>query len=257
MVNLGNYYAKVARHTDAVKFYGDALSLLKAKYPDHKFTMTCMLQMATCYEALERRADVLTLREELLALMKRKLGPQDRGTLWAMSNLAISYAYADRMPEAIALEEEAMRLQKIHLRPDDPLVMPSMSNLAYYLMVATDAKSRDPAQAVKLATKATELAPKQPAPWSSLGMARYRLGEWKQAIKVLEKALSLTRPDDPEYADTGFFLAMAYWQDGEHEKSLTCFAKAAQRMEKSPKENIMLKRIRAEAAQLLGVEKKN
>jgi hypothetical protein len=58
-------------------------------------------------------------------------------------------------------------------------------------------------------------------------------------------------------ADEGFFLAMAHWQLGEKDKAREWFARSVQWMEKGTKEDAELKRFRAEAAGLLGVEKKD
>jgi hypothetical protein len=49
---------------------------------------------------------------------------------------------------------------------------------------------------------------------------------------------------------------MTYWQLGAKDKARTWFDKSVQWMDKGLPENAELKRFRAEAAELLGVEKK-
>ena len=115
---------------------------------------------------------------------------------------------------------------------------------------------RDPARAIELATPAVEKSPKTAIFRGTLGTARYRTGDWKQSIADLGKAISLRKPDDPEKADEGFFLAMAHWQLGDKDKAREWFDKSVQWIEKKgKKDNAELKRFRAEAAELLEIKK--
>jgi tetratricopeptide (TPR) repeat protein len=132
-----------------------------------------------------------------------------------------------------------------------------MNSLAWDLATAADAKYRDPPRAVELARKAAELSPRNPSYWGTCGTARYRTGDWKGAIADLEKAIGLRTPDDPFNANEGFFLAMAHWRLGEKDKAREWFARAVQWMEKVNTASDELKRFRAEAAELLGVEKQD
>jgi hypothetical protein len=77
------------------------------------------------------------------------------------------------------------------------------------------------------------------------------------AISDLEKAIGLRTPDHLANANEGFFLAMAHWQLGERGKAREWFAASVQWMDKGLQDNAELKRFRAEAADLLGVEKKD
>jgi Flp pilus assembly protein TadD len=88
----------------------------------------------------------------------------------------------------------------------------------------------------------------------SLGIARYRTGDWKGAITDLNKAIGLRHPDHPVNAINGFFLAMAHWQLGQKDEARTWFDKSVQWMNKGMQENAWLKRFRAEAGELLGIE---
>ena len=53
-----------------------------------------------------------------------------------------------------------------------------------------------------------------------------------------------------------FFLAMTHWQLGSKEEARKWYDQAVQWMEKNAPENGELRHFRAEAAKLLGVEKK-
>jgi hypothetical protein len=102
-----------------------------------------------------------------------------------------------------------------------------------------------------------ESSPKTADFVGTLGTARYRTGDWKGAIADLEKAIGLRAPDDPMNANVGFFLAMAHWRLGEHDKASEWFAKSVQWMDRGLHDNAELQHFRAEAAELLGVGKKN
>jgi tetratricopeptide (TPR) repeat protein len=131
--------------------------------------------------------------------------------------------------------------------PNDAL---AHNNLAWLLATCPEATFRDPVRAVELAKKATALAPQQGIFWNTLGTARYRAGNWKDAIGALEKSLKLQGDNGFDW----FFLAMAHWQLGEKEKARTWFDQAVQWMDKHPCQNEELRRFRREAAELLGVK---
>jgi tetratricopeptide (TPR) repeat protein len=192
--------------------------------------------------------------EETLALRKVKLGPDNPDTLESMLSLAGSYNALGRHAEALKLCEDTLALRKAKLGPDHLDTLWSMNHLAWFLATASDTKLRDPPRAVELAAKAAELLPPQADPRSTLGTARYRTGDWKGAIADLENGIGFRNPDHPSNAYNGFVLAMANRQLGEKDKARAWFDKSAVRMAKGLQENAELKRFRAEAAQLLGME---
>jgi tetratricopeptide (TPR) repeat protein len=91
--------------------------------------------------------------------------------------------------------------------PDHPRVQ---SHLAVFLATCPEPKYRDAARAVELAGKAAKQNPGQGGHWGILGLAHYRAGNWKEAITMIEKARGLKSG-----GDVLFFLAMAYWKQGE------------------------------------------
>src|SRR5439155_17573706 len=121
--------------------------------------------------------------------------------------------------------------------PDHKDTLRSMNILARFLATVSDAKFLDPPRAVELAAKAAELSPTEPDFRATLGMARYRTGDWNGAIADLEKAIGLRNPDHPNRASNGFFLAMAHWQLGEKDKARAWFDKSVQWMDKSSQDN--------------------
>jgi tetratricopeptide (TPR) repeat protein len=135
------------------------------------------------------------------------------------------------------------------------------NNEAWLLATNPDAKLRDPARAIELAQKSAKLAPKEAICWNTLGVAHYRAGHWKEAIAALTSSMELQK-GALESFDT-FFLAMAHWQLGEKDKARQSYGRAAQWLDKN-KDHLAgrngyleeLARFRAEAAELLGIEKK-
>jgi tetratricopeptide (TPR) repeat protein len=170
------------------------------------------------------------------------IDPQ-RADLW--SNLALVLKESKDLPGAIDAYKTAIAI--------DPQFAKARNALAWHLATCSEAKLRDASLAVVHAEKAVELAPKNPAYLNTLGAAYYRAGDWKAAIAALEKSMKLRKGGD---SYDWFFLAMAHWQLGEKGKARTWYDLAAQWMDKNQPTNEELLRFRAEAAELLGIEKK-
>jgi tetratricopeptide (TPR) repeat protein len=257
MMDLADSYAALGRHADALKLHEKTLAMRKAKRgPDHPDTLTSMNSLALIYAALGRHAEALKLFEKTLALRKAKLGPDHPDTLKSMNNLANSYGALGRHSKALNLHEKTLSLRKAKLGPDHPHTILSMNNVARCLATVPDEKLRDPARAVELAGRAAEARPNDPSVRGTLGTARYRAGQWKGAIEDLAKTIESRKPDDPNNANEGFFIAMAHWQLGEKDKARQWFDRAAAWMAKQQTPDEELRRFRAEAGKLLGVEKK-
>jgi tetratricopeptide (TPR) repeat protein len=127
------------------------------------------------------------------------------------------------------------------------------NNLARMLATTPEAKLRDFAQAVTLAKKAVEIAPKKGAYHNTLGVAHYGAGDWKAALGSLEKSMELRKGGD---SHDWFFLAMTHWQLGAKDKARAWYDRAVQWMDKNQPDNEELRRFRAEAAELLGLNEK-
>jgi tetratricopeptide (TPR) repeat protein len=119
---------------------------------------------------------------------------------------------------------------------------------ARFLATAENPSSRDPALAVELAEKATKLNGDANY-WNTLGVARYRAGDFKQSLADLEKSAQL---DHDLTSFNAFFMAMAYKQLDDADSSRRLYAQAVEWMEKKAARNPDLVRFRTEAEQLLG-----
>jgi Tfp pilus assembly protein PilF len=170
-----------------------------------------------------------------------ELDPKNEG---ALRQRALFYTYRKQWDLAIADYAKI-----IELDPQNP----AMNHfLAWLLSTAPDARVRDPQRAIPLAKKAVELAPNSGIYWTTLGVAHYRAGDWKAALAALEKSLQLYGKN----ALPGFFLAMCHEKLGDKDKARQCYEQAARWMDKSQPKNEELGRFRAEAAEVLGVDKK-
>src|SRR5262249_51229811 len=119
---------------------------------------------------------------------------------------------------------------------------------------------RDVARAVVLARKAVAQA-KDHAPYRTLlGVALYRAGDWQAAAEALRQAQELGKGVEP---GTWLVLAMARWRLGERDEAQRLYDQAVARMDqnagwqKDRTQRDVLRGLRAEAAELLGVRKKD
>jgi hypothetical protein len=112
----------------------------------------------------------------------------------------------------------------------------------------------DPALALTLARRAVERGPDDVIPRQSLGWALYRVGDWKGCIE------SLMNTDAP--ANGSFIAAMAHWRLGNKVEARESFDRGDAWLKRYDGQwnasiyppPFMLRRARAEAAMLLGVE---
>jgi tetratricopeptide (TPR) repeat protein len=134
----------------------------------------------------------------------------------------------------------------------DPKNADSHNQLAWLLATAADVKTPDPDRALALAKKAVELAPKVGSYWNTLGVAHYRTGDWKAALAVLEKSLQLQGDNGWDW----FCIAMCQQKLGDMDKARGWYDQATRWMDKNQPKNEELGRFRAEASQVLGLDKK-
>jgi tetratricopeptide (TPR) repeat protein/serine/threonine protein kinase len=131
------------------------------------------------------------------------------------------------------------------------------NSLAWLLATCPVSKLRDPEQAVQLASSAVKSAPKDAGYRATLGVARYRTGDWKEAATALQEAQQLFQWSGRARRELGrvlFFLAMTYWHLHEEQKARQFYDQAVQWMEKNEPDNKQLRRLKTESAELLGVE---
>jgi tetratricopeptide (TPR) repeat protein len=128
--------------------------------------------------AMDRKDWVAAIKEFTEAI---RLDPQDDG---AFNNRGFAYAEKKEYAKAIADYQEAIRLA-----PDDPM---SHTSLAWILATCPDAGLRDGKRAVKLATRACELAGwKDANDLENLAAAHAECGRFAEAVKWQARAIEL------------------------------------------------------------------
>jgi tetratricopeptide (TPR) repeat protein len=125
----------------------------------------------------------------------------------------------------------------------------TMNNCAWILVDCPDETLRDPALAVELAEKAVAREPEEAYFWNTLGLARYRKGDWAGARAALEQSMERSDGGSPQ---DWFFLALAYQRLGETERARNWREKAVRWMDANHNKAEDLMRYRAEVEALLG-----
>jgi tetratricopeptide (TPR) repeat protein len=125
----------------------------------------------------------------------------------------------------------------------------ALNNLAWLLATCADASKRRPQQAVIFAQRAVELMPGDGTYWNTLGAALYRDGQFIEAVRALDKAMSLRKGGD---AYDWFFLAMAYRKLDQPAEADRWFDKAVEARGRARNRDRELYRFHREAAELLG-----
>jgi serine/threonine protein kinase len=224
---------------------------------NHPATLRSLNGLATVLAQQDKLEKARPLWEETLVRQRRVLPENHPDTLNTMGNLAEVLRQQGKVEEARGIHEEMLVRRRKVLPENHPATVRTMDALAWLLATCDDPKVRDLARAADLATRATTLAPQRWKPWTNLGVARYRTGDWKGAAEALEKAVSLREED--AYSDSAdwFFLAMAKWQLGDKERARASYDRAVQWMDKNKPQDAELARFRAEAAALLGIKEKS
>jgi tetratricopeptide (TPR) repeat protein len=169
------------------------------------------------------------------------LRPHEAETL---IHLGKGYEYLRQYDQVFACYQNALALA-----PQDAAIL---NHIAWSLVASSDEKLRDSQEAVSFAQMSVDLEPQNGAHRETLGVARYRIGHWNEAIESLEKSLELQ-------GDNGvalLFLAMAYSHMGEQDQARQSYDLALQWMEKESTHEEQLLRFRVEAEELLKIADK-
>jgi tetratricopeptide (TPR) repeat protein len=161
---------------------------------------------------------------------------------WAVGNLLWD---TGRRAEAVEAYHLAAALAA-NLNPEGPQ---NQELLALFLATCPHPQFRDARRAVELAQKVVDRNPQRGVSWNTLGVARYRAGDWGAAVAALEKSLALCKGGD---CGDWFFLAMAHWQRGEQDQARRWYDQAAQWMEQHTPRHEEWRHFRTETEELLG-----
>jgi tetratricopeptide (TPR) repeat protein len=244
---LGLALDRQDRYTEALAAYRQALAI-NPKGPGAYYNMGRLLRLkGAIAEAINANRQALRLK------------PNHAGARLALAGLlGVQGRELERKqawPQAIAAYREALTLKTVN----DPGVQ---YRLAHVLATSCpDPRYRDGAEAVKLAELALAADRNDGANWSTLGIARYRGGQWAASIEALHKARQLQgdRVDGVAY----FILAMAHWQKDERQEARRWYDTGVRwvdehqkSLKQHPEPARYITRTRAEAEELLGIKKK-
>jgi WD40 repeat protein len=155
-------------------------------------------------------------------------------------------------PEEQARQTIAHYRQVLDGKPDDPL---TCNNLAWAYLTAP-AALRDVKAALPLAEKAVALARGNAVYRSTLGLAYYRVGRYREAVDTLRP--NLPSQEDGYLARDLYVLAMSHHRLGEDLAARVYYdwaVRSALRSKELPPQRLQeLSAFRAEAADLLGVK---
>jgi tetratricopeptide (TPR) repeat protein len=135
----------------------------------------------------------------------------------------------------------------VQLDSDDTV---ALNKFASSLVVIPRPEFHDPALGLQAAQRAVELAPDSAQYWNTLGIARYRTGDYAKAIDALEKSGALK--GNGCFIDGALFISMAHFRLGHLDDALFWYTQASASMDQNEPDPL-LKAFRAEAEALLGI----
>ncbi len=202
-------------------------------------------QSYTAQNALGYALQVQGRLDEAGACYKKAIEIDGRHGM-AHYNLGLILRELGELEEAIACFKKAS-----DLLPTDPY---PQYYLAWQLITCPEHRLRDPARALALARKAVELAPPPGADWvgnywMALGAAQYRNEHLEDALAALRTAEELKKGD----CRIWFFMAMVQSRLDKRVEARDSYDRAVARMREKQLKDGELIRLRAEAAQILGI----
>ncbi len=175
--SLYNAYLGYTRSLVSEDRAEDALDIIRNDAPEHLSNSVALKELeVSIYIKLNRFDDAISISEWL-----SDADPDNRAHLLRLS---LVYDLAGQFENA----EEAL-LKLLDLSPDDPL---ALNNLAYMYLENTKRISK----AIDMVTKALDAEPENGAYLDTLGWAYYLKGNYKEALKTIEKALEVADVDD-------------------------------------------------------------
>ena len=135
---------------------------------------------------------------------------------------------------------------------DEGRTAANLAFIAWHLVHHGAPPVAEPAYAVELSRRSLALRPESVGAWHAMGMARYRAGQWDEAIKALTKANELEHHKGLD--SNGFFLAMAHHKKGDAKQARSWYDRSVSWVAEHKVTDPNAERYRNEAAGLLGVE---
>jgi tetratricopeptide (TPR) repeat protein len=127
-----------------------------------------------------------------------------------------------------------------------------LNDSAWSQLTLPQVEERDVSRAIRLAEQVVGLEPENATYWNTLGIAYFRLGDWKGSLRALERSIQFGSGGTSfDY----FFLAMACWNQGDKGQARLWYARANNWMDAHNPKHVELLRFRAEANALIDVDR--
>ena len=157
--------------------------------------------------------EALVIRDELTAEFPD--ADHFRDLAIARDGMSRALAEAGRITQAVEQRQIAMEIWRILSagHPKDVEYRERLANtlndLAWLLATAPEPSKDDAARALALAEEAVRVSSDRDSLWNTLGVARYRAGDWAGSIEALERS-AVASPGGTGTAFDHYFLAMAW-----------------------------------------------
>jgi tetratricopeptide (TPR) repeat protein/tRNA A-37 threonylcarbamoyl transferase component Bud32 len=215
--------------------------------------------VAVAYYQEELAADAERCYRKAIALLEEQAAEQrdDSEYTGCLAHCHLSLAW---FLEAVGRTEEAAEEFRQAIRGLDRSIELDPENgadlVAWTLVLCPVSELQDPQRATELAERCFQLGAlhsDEAMVRGVVGIARYRVGDWKGSVQNLEQAIALGRADD---SVCWFFLAMAYQHLGDRSQARRCYDHGtlveSQRALKTPGPRVF----KRQAASLLGIEER-
>jgi serine/threonine protein kinase/Tfp pilus assembly protein PilF len=232
----------------------DILRKLATDFPGNmyyrNYAVLSLVNLAARLKTSHRTQEAIEALREARAIGERQAADTP-AVQWTQYNIATVDVQLGLLLKAAGRADEANDLMR---RLIENNTNPSSLNYAAWsLAVTPDLKERDPVLAVAMARKAVGLAPKAADIQNTLGVACYRNGDWNGAIAALMRSEELEPNKRLDF--NALFLAMVHWQLGHKDEARAWYDRAVAWMDKHRPKNEELLRFRAEAEELMKMNK--
>jgi serine/threonine protein kinase/tetratricopeptide (TPR) repeat protein len=247
--HLGEVAERLRRWEDSANRYQQAITLLKALHDAAPARVDYSVELGTAYAKLARIQRNQEKFAESADTYRLAIAVQEQLVATTPSvnslkrELATSCEGLGRVLNAQGKEQEALDAYQRAVQVDETYSL-AHNNLAWLLLIATDHSLRDHEKALELAQRATELDPKSRASWHTLGTARYRLGQFDDSEKSIQRSMDLMNGGT---AHDWFYIAAIHASRGNVSEARNWFDRAkAWRESQAPRDG-QLRMIQEEA----------
>jgi WD40 repeat protein/tetratricopeptide (TPR) repeat protein len=259
-LGVARYHAR--KYADAREHFALAVAARPEYLPSRIGVADSAFELGLWQEVVEYAGDVLKQGENdrmrrLRAEASQQLGRHRQAVddftalLSRFPRSALDYQRRAESHRALNEHDKAAsdQAKAIEVAPNQP---EALNNLARRLLTGP-LEGRDVTRGLQYAERAVRLAPTTAPYVKTLGVARYRNGQFKDAVAALEKSLELGKGEFAAF--DLYFLAMCHAKLGDAARAKDCFDRAVKwsdgRQKLPPEHAEELKQFRAEAEAVL------